>query len=64
MVVVVVDSDDEDVWDRISDIEYNVERETDEKPILIFRECDLFGESSPEFLDLPEELAAEIAAAG
>ena len=48
VVGLVVDTDDEDVWDSVADIEF--ETATDDPEVaLVFKECDLRSQSLEEF---------------
>ncbi len=62
VICLVIDTDDERVWDKVADIEYDITRQAPELAI-VFRECDLKSQTIAEFkVDLPLELAQSLVA--
>lgn len=57
VICIVADSDDEQVWDRISDVEYDTSQ-GNRVVALVFKECDLKSRTlDSSAADLPKELA-------
>ncbi len=59
-VCVLVDSDDEEVWDKVSDLEYEASKDNEES-VLVFRECNIRTQDFEAFRrGLPRELAKQL----
>jgi hypothetical protein len=64
LICLIVDSNDEKVWDTVADIEYSVQRHAGDA-VLIFKECDLRNRSLNDFAEeLPIEASEQLAAWG